>query len=221
MCPPPSPSSTIQALKIPAGETCRVLGRLDGMQVTELKNFPGSHVNNPLGQGVKIVYKGGDVCDPGTRSTRTVEINMVCNKNGDAAEGGEFLEVKKEATCNTVYTFSSIHACPGGAGGFGAKLIALIVIGTMVYCAVGAIVQRFVFKKEVGWDLVPNKDSWSTFGELVQEGFSFSVEKAKAMKNGEGGVSVPSTGGGGGAKGGAMWHNTKSAGYKGVSDGSG
>ena len=80
-------------------------------------------MNNPDGRGVKITYKGGDVCDPATRSTRSVEINLVCNKNGDAGEGGEFIEVKKEATCNTVYTFTSIHACPGGGSTAGGRFI--------------------------------------------------------------------------------------------------
>lgn len=59
---PPAWRLSVQALKIPAGETCRVLGRLDGAQYKEALQPPSA--TNPSGAGVSITYSNGDICDP-------------------------------------------------------------------------------------------------------------------------------------------------------------
>lgn len=116
-----------QALKIPAGETCRVLGRLDGAQYKEALQPPSA--TNPSGAGVSITYSNGDICDPtakcaarragrrrpreltrasslpASRTTRSVTLNVQC----DEGEEGKITEVKKEGTCAT--TFNMVSKC--------------------------------------------------------------------------------------------------------------
>lgn len=55
----------VQALKIPAGETCRMLGRVEN---AEFSKFAAPITpTNPQGAGVAITYRDGDVCDPTAR----------------------------------------------------------------------------------------------------------------------------------------------------------
>ena len=130
---------TQQALKIPAGETCRVLGRLEKMEVKELVNYPmGTMASNPEHQGLQLIYPGGDVCDPMTHSTREVHINLVCNKQGDPGTG-EFLDVKKEATY--------VHGCFRPS--YACRSVSLVhMFGTSRYPSLGACRYSIVIYPE-------------------------------------------------------------------------
>ena len=76
-----------ETLRIPAGETCRVLGRLsDGTgqaktaAVYELvPTRQTDQGRNPSGADLLLTYHGGDICDPASGSTRSVSIQMVCD----------------------------------------------------------------------------------------------------------------------------------------------
>lgn len=123
-----------QALRIPAGETCRILGRLEGAKYEESSVPPSA--SNPEGAAVSITYGNGDICDPTARcvatrssrfvlsapddhsppsalrplpelcsTTRSVTLNVQCSTV--EVEDVRITEVKKEGTCSTTFNLVS------------------------------------------------------------------------------------------------------------------
>lgn len=189
----------MQALKIPAGETCRTLGKLDSPKWEELK-LPTSS-SNPNGKGVAITYSNGDICDPATRSTRSVTMSVECDHSVDGL--GEFSEVKKEATCNTIFTFSSRYGCPADGLSVGSKLLITFFVLLFVYVA-GGYAYEYKVREKRGLDALPNLEFWRELPGLVRDGAIYGFERLKdcyaaAAGRGEGGrLPTPSYTKGGG-----------------------
>ena len=212
-------SPATEALKIPAGETCRILGRLSDDKDPIAANHATYELvptlqtdatRNPSGTDLLITYNNGDMCDPGTQTMRSVSIHLICD-TGLAAAETNFRDVKKEATCNTQYILESSLACPTSGGGGARHLIVLLIVALTLYCVIGAAMLRFYWKEEeVGWNLVPHKEFWADVPAMAKEGCAFSVEKVKEVREdgfrsafgmasggGEGGGSPPVGSGGG------------------------
>ncbi len=207
------PSPATEALKIPAGETCRILGRLSDPSDPIASNHatyelvPGLETDpakNPYGVDLQITYNNGDLCDPAKQTMRSVSIHLVCDLT---LKESEFADVKKEATCNTQYIMNSALACPTGGGGAGSAshMLTLALIGFAAYILVGVAVMRFYYKEEWGMGVIPNRTFWTDVPSLAKEGCTYSYQKVKEMKGGMSG------GGGGGGGGG------NSSGYSGSS----
>ena len=209
-------SPATEALKIPAGETCRILGRLSDDKDPVSANHATYELvptlqtettRNPSGMDLLITYNNGDMCDPGTQTMRSVSIHLVCD-TGLAPAETNFKDVKKEATCNTQYILESSLACPTSGRGGARHLLVLGIVGLTLYCVIGAAMLRFYWKEEeVGWNLVPHKEFWADVPSMAKEGCAFSMEKVKEVREdgfrsafgmGDGGDGAPSTGGGGG-----------------------
>lgn len=203
------PSPATEALKIPAGETCRILGRLvdssdpiaDNHAVYELVDAQQQDKSrNPYGKDLKITYRNGDMCDPAKQTTRTVSMHLVCDL-GLREDETAFKEVKKEATCNTEYIFESRLVCPSPAGTSWTRLLVFIVIAFSLYCIIGALVLKYAYQRPWGREVVPNREFWADVPNLVREGCSFSFEKIQQARS-EGCAAAFSPSGGGGAGGG-------------------
>ena len=72
------PAPATEALKIPAGETCRVLGRLAGAK-WNMVDAPKSD-KNPWGKNMEITYLNGDMCDPAKSTSRSVTLRLAAKK---------------------------------------------------------------------------------------------------------------------------------------------
>ena len=164
------PSPATESLKIPAGETCRILGRL----VDESDPIAANHgtyelipslntdpIKNPSGRDLVITYNNGDLCDPAKQTMRSVSIHLVCD-NSLKPEESKFKDVKKEATCNTEYIFESKYACPtGGASHSPKKWLVMGIIGFVLYFLIGAILLKYHYQEEGMSNLIIHKEFWS------------------------------------------------------------
>jgi hypothetical protein len=188
-----------EALRIPAGETCRVLGRINAptkplLQELSLPITP----TNPRGAGVAITYADGDVCDPTARTSRAVTLNVECSENepGDA----RITDVRKEGTCTTTFTFASRHACPLPTISSGTAFIIYLSVTAIAYFAGGAAYLYKVVSRRApthmihsltrtsvqhnarGKDLVPNREFWTELPAYVRDGVAFTVARAGEAK---------------------------------------
>ena len=127
-----------ESLVLAAGKTvCRVLGRLDKMEV-EAMEFPAS-ADNPLGEGVRVKYKGGDICGtaPAERRAREAWVEVKCSikmipgeydsVGGTVAtdKAGELVQMQRfspEDLCRTVLQMASWFACSEEGRGMKSKL---------------------------------------------------------------------------------------------------
>ena len=184
-------SPATEALKIPAGETCRILGRLsdesdpikDNHATYELvPTLQNEKDRNPSGVDLMITYNGGDMCDPATQTMRSVSIHLVCDTGLSAGETN-FKDVKKEATCNTQYILESSLACPTSSGGGAKHFLILGIVGLSLYCVVGAAMIRYYWKEEdIGWNLVPHREFWADVPSMAKDGCAYSYEKVKEVR---------------------------------------
>lgn len=179
-----------EALKIPAGETCRILGRLTdpsdpvAANHATYKLVPAiqSDTNrNPWGQDLEITYNNGDMCDPAKQTMRSVSVHLVCDL-GLRDDETLFKDVKKEATCNTQYILESRYACPSGGRSRMSKFLIIGIVGLCLYCIGGIALMRFHYKKDWGMDVIPNKAFWAEVPTLAKEGCAFSWEKVKTVR---------------------------------------
>jgi len=205
------PAPATEALKIPAGETCRVLGRLAGAKwkVTDA----GKSDKNPWGKNLELTYLNGDMCDPAKATSRSVTLKLECDLT--AKDPSKFFtEVKKEATCNTQYVFQSAEVCPSTGKSQIMKLLTFLLTIFTLYCILGVAIQKFYMNKPWGIELIPNYNFWMDFPNLVQDGFSFTMEKIKQVQ--ENGVGSLLSGSGGGSGGGDFGAGNSSSGKRGA-----
>ena len=203
------PSPATESLKIPAGETCRILGRRVDQSDPIVENhgtfevvdsLNNDKMTNPSGKDLIITYNNGDLCDPAKQTMRSVSIHLVCDTSLAPADS-VFKDVKKEATCNTEYIFHSKFACPTSGRTSPTKWLLMAIIGFFLYFLTGAVFSKYYYGAE-GKDLIPNREFWEDVPNLTREGCTYSYEKMMAMKeNGLGGT-FGSFGGGGESGGG-------------------
>ncbi len=173
------PAPATEALKIPAGETCRVLGRLAGAK-WKVIDTPKSD-KNPWGKDLELTYINGDMCDPAKATSRSVTLRLQCDLT--AKDPSKFFtEVKKEATCNTQYVFQSAEVCPSQGKSHVLKLLTFLLTIFTIYCILGAAIQKFYMNKPWGVELIPNYNFWMDFPNLVQDGISFTMDKIKQIQ---------------------------------------
>ena len=86
------PAPATEALKIPAGETCRVLGRLAGAK-WKVTDSPKSD-KNPWGKNLELTYVNGDMCDPAKATSRSVTLRLECDLT--AKDPSKFFRRSKE-----------------------------------------------------------------------------------------------------------------------------
>ena len=205
------PSPATESLKIPAGETCRILGRLvdesdpiaaNHGQYSLVPSLNTDTSKNPSQQDLIITYNNGDLCDPAKQTMRSVSIHLVCD-NSLAPSASVFKDVKKEATCNTEYIFHSKYACPTSASKGPKTFLMLGIIGFVLYFGIGALILRFHYKEEGVENLIIHKSFWEDVPSLAKEGCSYSMDTVKSFKeNGMGsfgGVGGAAFGSGGGS----------------------
>lgn len=164
-----------ESLVLAGGETCRVLGRVDGMVVEPL--------NGP-NEGVRIKYINGDVCDPITNRKRESWVEIQCDETKKDSPG-DLTEMQKTDTCKTVFQMTSYHACSDASssedgGGFfaNAKTFCWVFfLGLGLYCVLGAA-YRYKVHNVRGKDVVPNLTFWEDLPSLVKEGAILSKDKA-------------------------------------------
>eukprot|EP00941_MAST-03F_sp_MAST-3F-sp1_P001317 g1317.t1 len=166
-----TPGSVTESLKIPAGETCRVLGRLNGMTFKPLTLPPTP--DNPNGDGLQLVYRNGDICDPIQRSTRSVIINLQCSIS--TIGPGTLDEMKKDDTCTTSFTMKSRDACGVSAIGFGFFFLYMFCLCGFIYCVGGAIYNWRVVGAQ-GKEMIPHLEVWQEFPSLVKDGVRYTLE---------------------------------------------
>ena len=180
------PSPATESLKIPAGETCRILGRLvDGSDPIAANHgtyelVPSLNTDvakNPSGRDLVITYNNGDLCDPAKQTMRSVSIHLVCDNSLTPAQS-VFKDVKKEATCNTEYIFESKFACPTAASHNPKRWLIMGIIGFAFYFIVGAIVLKYHYKEEETANLIIHKEFWTDVPSLAKEGCSYTYEAA-------------------------------------------
>ena len=187
------PAPATEALKIPAGETCRVLGRLSGATWKTIES-PKSD-KNPWGKSLEITYVNGDMCDPAKATSRSVTLRLECDLT--AKDPTKFFnEVKKEATCNTQYVFTSASVCPSTGGSHSRKLLGMLFFGFALYCVVGVGYNKFALNKPWGSDVIPNAQFWNDFPSLVQDGISFTMQKVQDVQQNGLGALMGGSGGG-------------------------
>ena len=222
------PSPATESLKIPAGETCRILGRRVDQSDPIVENHGTFEVvdslnndktTNPSGKDLIITYNNGDLCDPAKQTMRSVSIHLVCDTSLAPADS-VFKDVKKEATCNTEYIFHSKFACPTSGRTSPTKWLLMAIIGFFLYFLTGAVFAKYYYGAE-GKNLIPNREFWEDVPNLTREGCTYSYEKMMAMKEnglggtfgsfGGGGESGGSGGGGSGSGGGGSGSGSGSA----------
>ncbi|KAN0026721.1 hypothetical protein ACTFIV_007711 [Dictyostelium citrinum] len=88
------------------------------------------------------------------------------------------------------YQHSSDDINLNGKNGIGGGWIFIIILlsFTTVYLVGGILINKFKNNKS-GLDLIPNKDSWSSLGGLISDGFSFIKSKVTGSTNGGNGYS--------------------------------
>lgn len=172
------PGAVTESLRIPAGETCRVLGRKEGMMVEDMEFPPDA--DNPHGEGVRIKYMNGDVCDPVERSKREAWVEIQCSVTSPGA--GALVEVKKTDSCKTVLKMKSRHACSVTSLGTGTTLLIFIFLVLSTYCTCGAFLNWKIYNRK-GVDLIPNHDFWLEFPSYVKDGFLYTKVKLYALTN--------------------------------------
>lgn len=185
---PPLWETHIESLKIPAGETCRILGRLvdesdpiaaNHGQYSLVPSLNTDTSKNPSQQDLIITYNNGDLCDPAKQTMRSVSIHLVCD-NSLAPSASVFKDVKKEATCNTEYIFHSKYACPTSASKGPKTFLMLGIIGFVLYFGIGALILRFYYNETS--NLIIHKSFWEDVPSLAKEGCSYSMDTVKSFK---------------------------------------
>jgi hypothetical protein len=166
-----APGTVTETLKIPAGRTCRVLGRLSGatFSLLELPESP----DNPYGEGIRLTYSNGDICDPVQRSTRSVIVNMECSRSDESS--GTLLDMKKDDTCTTTFSMKSQHACATSSGSLAGGFLVIFFVAMAVYC-VGGAVFNYRQKGARGREMIPHLELWQEFPSLVQDGVRYTLE---------------------------------------------
>eukprot|EP00753_Platysulcus_tardus_P005679 PLAT13604.1.p2 GENE.PLAT13604.1~~PLAT13604.1.p2 ORF type:complete len:296 (+),score=60.91 PLAT13604.1:28-915(+) len=175
------PAPATESLKIPAGETCRVLGRLGEAELAPKWSKLALPVTatNPQGIGVAIEMGNGDICDPAARTQRSVVINVECDTSVDAP--GIFRDVKKEATCQTVFTYASPHGCPSSPGLLGWTFVFGVLAVATVYF-VGGMVYNMKRHGSRGMEALPNREFWAELPSLVMDGLRYSAGIVRDVK---------------------------------------
>ncbi len=154
-----------ETLHIPAGETCRVLGRYSGATI-ESTIVPLTE-NNPSGHGVTIHYYGGDPCgDPSESSDRTTSIKLICNNGLDVS--GVLTSVQREMSCTTILTIESPYACPATTGLTLMSCLVFVFLAVMIYI-VGGSYYNFTKYDLRGYEMLPHREFWMQVGEKIQE----------------------------------------------------
>lgn len=178
----PQPAVHLQAqggatetLHIPAGETCRVLGRSHDATIESLSvAFTDS---NPSGHALNIHYYGGDPCG-GQTSHRSATLHLICNTKLDVS--GVMTGVQRES-CNTVFSIETPYACPNNGGGLGFfGWLVLIIVAAGVYVAVGCYLN-YTNHELRGWEMMPHREFWTFVFEKLKEFWFFSFEQCKSV----------------------------------------
>ena len=167
-----------ESLRIPAGETCRVWGRLDDYKVEDMM-FPSTD-ENPHGEGIRIKYSGGDICDLTQNTKREAWAEIECSVSQSGA--GALLEVIKSNPCRVVLKMKSTHACSVAMFGWGMSFLTIFFLVVLIYCLGGALVNSKMYGRR-GVELIPHYAFWIEFPGLVRDGFLFT--KSKIMKSGD------------------------------------
>ena len=170
-----------ESLRIPAGETCRVLGRTEGMVVEDMEYPPDA--DNPHGEGVRIKYTNGDVCDPVDRSKREAWVEIQCSVTSQGA--GALVEVKKVDPCKTVLKMKSRHACSVTSLGTGTTLLIFIFLTLATYCTCGAFLNWKIYNR-TGVDLIPHQEFWLEFPSYVKDGVQYTKLKVYSLTSKDG-----------------------------------
>jgi len=159
--------------------------------------------DNPLGEGVRIKYPGGDICDPVTRLTREAWVEIQCsvagqpaNANGviDVKSAGELVEMQKTDTCKTVFQMKSWYACSDkvtGRGGLsgGSMFMIILFTGFATYCIAGSLINWKLYG-QTGSEMIPHDKFWKALPTHTRNGCAWSSSTAQ-------GICGDSSGGGG------------------------
>jgi hypothetical protein len=173
------PGAVTESLRIPAGETCRILGRTNSMTVEDMEYPPSEE--NPHGEGVRIKYGNGDVCDPVERSKREAWVEIQCSVSQQGA--GELVEVNKVDSCKTVMKMKSRHACSVTSIGSGTTFLIFFFLVLSTYCVGGALLNWKVYDLS-GVDLIPHHEFWLEFPSYVKEGVQYTKLKVSSSFGG-------------------------------------
>ena len=160
---PPNPA----VVQIDAAKTCFVLGSLDVEPVWALLN-PAEPA-----AGVKVTYKGGDMCSAPIAAPRQITMEFECDRTVPATQITSELE---NPTCQYTMRLKSPYACPDAGGmSIGWIFIILAIVMVVVYVG-GGIAYNMRTHDAKGFDAVPNLNAWREFGVLVKEGVGYSRE---------------------------------------------
>lgn len=168
-----------ESLRIPAGETCRVWGRLENYKVEDMA-FPSTD-ENPHGEGIRIKYSGGDTCDAPQATKKEAWVEVECSVSQPGA--GVLVEVLKSEQCRIVLKMKSTHACSVAMLGWGMSFLTLFFVTITIYCIGGALLNYKMYGRH-GVDMIPHHTFWVEFPGLVKEGFLFT--KGELMRRGVG-----------------------------------
>jgi hypothetical protein len=170
-----------ETLKIPAGETCRGLGKVVNAKI-EAKSAAVTS-NNPSGHALSIYYTGGDECgDPSKPEKRHSTLELICNKNLDS--DALITQVQRHMTCKTIITLESSHACPvipSSASGFGFLFLCamFILIAGVGYVGGGSVYNYY--KHDVrGMDVLPHREFWVDVKEKTEDGAQLVLSKLQS-----------------------------------------
>merc|ERR1712000_15107 len=133
-----------------------------------------------INNGVKYTALGGT-------EQRQFELSIHCAPESESEPYPTFVHEQEGLL---YYQFSWNHhvacgtGCEGGfelpSGGWDGGSIFLLILFLMavIYLLVGVLFLRFA-KDKRGIEMIPNKDFWMDFPNLVKDGFRFSIAKIK------------------------------------------
>lgn len=134
--------------------------------------------------GLKLISKTGDTCRGGFQP-RIVTVELPCAPS--AGYGALRVKNDRGASCTVpgyVFTMPTSCSCPGGCGPMisgGWKFILFLIVGFIVYVALGCIYNRKKYETKIGLESFPNMPFWLELPSLVKDGCKYSHIKLKEL----------------------------------------
>jgi len=161
----------------PASPVCKRSGLWSTMGYGQLSSQSLSLIEKEgveSGKGVTVHYSGGEYC-PGSSGT-SATIHVVCGTDEAVTD----VKISSDG-CSITAVISSKAGCgeevnyPGASGGevFATVVLILLLVGVILYIAIGMIVNWKVKGAQSIPEMIPHREFWMSIPSLIVDGCKF------------------------------------------------
>lgn len=166
-----------------AQSPCKVLGRQAPLGILEGPTVDFLDSSDP-NNGVSMTYSGGDLCTIIGFIDTEVEYRISCDPN----VVNQLKRAYSTSPCSYVFEFSSMFGCPipplninPEPQSNGKTCLLIILLGLLGYFIIGTAYNKLKHQQSLH-DSIPNKDFWTDLPGLIRDGFGFSLNKLREIK---------------------------------------